>query len=241
MEILQRDSLRLGGFADLTEHRLVADSRVFGPDENTAGSWQGIGNFVYLADARFMPHGDTRMHNHREIDVISIIVEGRLAHQGSLEHGQSLEVNDVQVQRAGGEGFSHNEINPDDKENRMIQIWVLPETRGGPAGYKHYQPKRGELVPIYGSHSQSLSQSSSQAGDNELGRQGIIAASTNIDIALLSPTQAVALTRPFIAYLARGAGLANNVDVKDGDLFRDTKLNFEANDDSLLILIFEAQ
>ncbi len=241
LEILQRDSLQLGGFAGLTEHRLVADPRVFGSDENTTGSWQGIGNFVYLADARFMPHGDTRMHDHREIDVISIILEGRIVHQGSLQQGQSLEVNDVQVQRAGGDGFSHNEINPDDKENRLIQIWVLPETPGGSAEYRHYKPKRGELVPIYGSHSHSHSQtySSSQASRKELEQQGIIVASTNIDIALLSSTQAVALARPFMAYLARGTGLANNVNVKEGDLFLDTKLHFKANDDSLLILIFE--
>ena len=37
----------------------------------------------------------------------------------------------VQVQRAGGEGFSHNEINPDDIENRMIQLWVVPEQDNG--------------------------------------------------------------------------------------------------------------
>lgn len=237
MEILHRDSLRLGGFAGLTEHRLVADPRVFGPDENTSGSWPGKGNFVYLADARFMPHGDTRMHNHHEIDVISIMVEGRITHQGSLEHGQSLEVNDVQVQRAGGEGFSHNEINPDNKENRMIQVWVLPETPGEPAEYRHYKPKRGELVPIYGSHSYSQSRSVQK----ESGQQDTIAASTNINIALLSPTQTVVLMRPFVAYLARGAGFANEVNVKEGDLFRDTKLSFEAKDDTQLILVFEGE
>jgi redox-sensitive bicupin YhaK (pirin superfamily) len=106
--------------------------------------------FVYLADARFMPHGETHMHNHHEIDVISVLVDGRLSHEGSLQHGKNLYSNDVQVQRAGGEGFSHNEINPDENWNRMIQLWVLPEQAGQPADYKVYQPVTGELTRIYG-------------------------------------------------------------------------------------------
>jgi hypothetical protein len=33
-----------------------------------------MGNFVYLADARFLPRGETHLHSHREIDVISVMV-----------------------------------------------------------------------------------------------------------------------------------------------------------------------
>ncbi|MEA1988315.1 MAG: pilus assembly protein, partial [Pseudomonadota bacterium] len=68
MEILKRDSLKEGGFAGLKEHRLVKDQKVFYPQENNDDSWPGLGNFVYLADARFMPHGETHMHSHHEID-----------------------------------------------------------------------------------------------------------------------------------------------------------------------------
>jgi len=51
MEILKRDSLNEGGFAGLKEHRLVKAPEVFGPHENNDGSWPGLANFVYLADA----------------------------------------------------------------------------------------------------------------------------------------------------------------------------------------------
>lgn len=149
MEVLQRDDLKRGGFAGLRETRLVMDRRVYG-SRAEAGSWDGIGNFVYLADARFLPKGETRMHSHKEIDVISVMVEGRIAHEGSLEHGQEMGNHDVQAQRAGGEGFSHNEINPNDTENRMIQLWVLPERAGEPAGYKLYSPKEGGMTRVYG-------------------------------------------------------------------------------------------
>ena len=146
IEILHRDSLPLGGFAGLKEHRLVVDKRINGD----GSAWDGLGSFVYLADASFLPKGETRLHSHKEIDVISVMVEGRIAHKGSLEHGKGMEANKVQVQRAGGEGFSHNEVNPDPESNRMIQLWVLPETPGERAGYKSYSLKQGTVTQIYG-------------------------------------------------------------------------------------------
>ncbi len=62
----------------------------------------------------------------------------------------NLVAGDVQVQRAGGEGFSHNEINPDDSKNRMLQVWALPEVKGQPASYKFYSPKLDGITRIYG-------------------------------------------------------------------------------------------
>ncbi|RKZ82461.1 MAG: pilus assembly protein [Gammaproteobacteria bacterium] len=222
MDILHRDSLPEGGFAGLKEHRLVKDPAVFASMVNNDGSWVGIGSFVYLADARFMPHGETRMHNHHEIDVISVLVDGRIAHEGSLENGKDLSANDVQVQRAGGEGFSHNEINPDDDWNRMIQLWVLPEQSGQPSDYKVYQLATGELTRIYG---------------GELDQETDFPSKTTIDVALFTNGQSLEINKPFLAYLTRGKGLANGEVIKDGDLIRGDSLKFESTDDVQLIVV----
>ena len=148
LQVLSRDDLKLGGFAGIREHRLVIDPRIFG--DNDSGAWPGMGNFVYLADAKFIPNGETHLHRHREIDVISVVVDGRISHEGTMQQGKMIESNHVQVQRAGGEGFAHNEVNPDDKENRMIQIWVTPEKSGEPAGYKSYSLQQGRVTRVYG-------------------------------------------------------------------------------------------
>ena len=222
IQILQRDDLTEGGFAGLKEHRLVKEPKIFGPQENQDGSWPGLGRFVYLADARFMPHGETHMHNHHEIDVISVMVDGRISHEGSLENGNDLLKNDVQVQRAGGEGFSHNEINPDDDWNRMIQLWVLPEQPGQPADYKVYQPTTGEFTRIYG-------------GDES--DQSDFPARTRIDVAVLKKGQNVKVDGPFLAYITRGSGVANGEAIKDGNLIRGEALSFEASDDVQLIVV----
>jgi len=220
MEILQRDSLVRGGFAGLKEYRMVMDSRVFGgsSDPNT---WNGIGNFVYLADARFVPHGETGLHPHKEIDVISVMVEGRIAHEGSLEHGQELNAFDVQVQRAGAEGFSHNEVNPDDKENRMIQLWVLPEELGECSAYHHYPIKSNSTTRVYGGGSQVKTFDSK----------------TTMDVGRLESGSKTKFSGPTIFYLVAGSGSVNGTKVTEGNLVRDDGIHFEAQSDSLIIAI----
>ena len=149
MKILSRDSLKLGGFAGIQEHRIVTDSRLFGTRRNPQAS-EGFGSLVYLADAQYDPRGESGVHPHSEIDVISVIIEGRVSHEGSMEHGKNLIAGDVQVQRAGGEGFEHNEINPDNSKNRMLQVWAVPEVKGQPASYKSYTPHLDGVTRIYG-------------------------------------------------------------------------------------------
>lgn len=222
LDILRKDTLTLGGFAGLKEHQVVKDPKAWGA-QSQDGAWPGIGNFVYLADAQFMPNGQTGLHPHHEIDVISIVVKGRIAHEGSLEHGKGLEADDVQVQRAGGEGFRHNEINPDADWNRMLQLWVLPETPGQPAGYKVYHPQWGRgLQRIYGGSPTQGQTFSSQ---------------TCIDVGLLKAGETVTVSTPFLAYLSQGAGIANGQEVADGQLLRGRSLNFEATDDTQLSVV----
>jgi redox-sensitive bicupin YhaK (pirin superfamily) len=221
VEILIRDKIAKSRFAGVLEHRLITDARVFG-SHTAEGAWAGFGKLVYLADARLVAAGETRMHAHREIDVISVMLEGRIQHEGSLQHGQALAADEVQVQRAGGEGFSHNEINPDHTPNRLIQIWVLPERAGEPAGYRHYRINRGGLTRVYG-------------GDP--GQAERFASNTVIDIARLNSGQSMDVDVPFLAYLARGKGFANEEPIADGTLLRGDQLSFDCAEDAQLILV----
>ena len=161
------------------------------------------------------------MHNHQEVDVISVMVEGRISHAGSLEHGAELRTFDVQTQRAGGEGFSHNEINPDDTKNRMVQIWVLPDSPGQPASYKIFHPALGEMARIYGG----------TADQNET-----FDSHTIIEVGLLNQKQTVQYPTEFLAYLTLGKGVANGKEVNGGDMFRGPSLEFQAQEKSQLIV-----
>ena len=193
MELLKYDDLPQGGFAGLRERQFVTDLRVFGERKNPATA-NGIGNFVYLADANFLPNGETGMHPHREIDVISVMVDGRIEHAGSLEHGVGLEAGMVQVQRAGAEGFTHNEINPDASPNHMIQLWVLPDEPGEPAGYRVYSPEQGKRLQVYG-------------GSKD--QEERFYSNTSIDVAHLEKGQSLEHPGNVLVYLAKGSGVIN--------------------------------
>jgi redox-sensitive bicupin YhaK (pirin superfamily) len=227
MQILSKKSLPLGGFAGLTEHRLVMDRRVFGSNKSN-NTFDGIGNFVYLADARFNPHGETRMHPHKEIDVISIMVEGRVSHEGSLEHGQSLNAGDAQVQRAGGEGFSHNEINPDNSKNRMLQLWVLPEKSGQTAGYKHYPLMPNASTRIYG---------------GEHNQKDTFASKTNIDVVRLSAGESINFDHETLLYISKGLAKISDqkstFNAEDGDLIRSYKTEITCVNSAEIIVVSE--
>ncbi|MCH9658385.1 pirin family protein [archaeon] len=220
MQVLNRDDLKLGGFAGIREHRLVIDPKIFG--DNDSGAWPGIGNFVYLADAKFIPNGETHLHTHREIDVISVVVDGRISHEGTLQQGKIIESNHVQVQRAGSEGFAHNEVNPDDKENRMIQIWVTPEKSGEPAGYKSYSLQQGKVTRVYG-------------GDDD--QVETFVSKTVLDVGLVDANQIVSLDGQFIAYVTRGNGILDGQNIADGDLVRGHDMKFQAQTDSQIIIV----
>ena len=201
MKILSRDTLPRGGFAGIEETRLIQDIKI-GGSENT---WDGIGSFVYLADARYLPYGESGMHPHLETDVITIMLEGRLTHEGSMEHGQSMVANQAQVQRAGGEGFSHNEINPDKSRTRLLQLWALPEYSGSAANYKFYNTSDGQLHRIYGGSTEQ-----SNSFDSH----------TLIDTGLLDKGYEVSRKGETLVYVVNGEVQVNGQLLKDGDLAR---------------------
>ena len=223
MNKLHFSELTQGGFAGLKERQFVMDERVFGYRKQPKAA-NGLGNFVYLADANFFPGGETGMHPHKEVDVISVMVDGRVEHAGSLENGQNLDAGMSQVQRAGAEGFMHNEINPDDKENQMIQLWVLPDKKGERAGYQVFEPKVGKLQHIYGGIE---------------GRSDTFYSNTSISVANLQAGQAISHQGDALVYLSKGEGALNSeqvgartlLDVKD-------QVEFQAQADSQIILIY---
>jgi redox-sensitive bicupin YhaK (pirin superfamily) len=230
MQILTKTSLPLGGFGGLTEHRLITDSKVFG-ERKKPNVWNGLGNFVFLADAYYDPKGATGMHPHKEIDVITVMIEGRVSHEGSLEHGQSLVAGEVQVQRAGGEGFSHNEVNPDNSKSRLLQLWVLPETAGQAAAYKHYTPKQEGSTRIYG-------------GDKN--EQETFASKTKIDVVNLKANGVITLTGETLVYVTSGQiELLEQVSTthdssflaENGDLIRSVNTTITAQDDTKIIVV----
>lgn len=218
IKIVNKSTLHRGGFAGLKETRMVVDNKIGGNDS----TWNGLGNFVYLSDANFLPHGETSMHPHHEVDVVSIMLEGCIDHKGSLENGKSIQANQAQVQRAGGEGFEHNEVNPDPTPNHMLQLWVLPEIAGEAASYKFYNLELNDLILIYGGQNSDANTFKSQ---------------TVIEVGLFDTDYGVKKAGQFLAYVTNGEGKLNGEFVKDGDLVQGEELDFLAASDGMQLTV----
>ena len=207
----------------MRETRLVMSPNLF-RGHREAGTSTGIGKFCYLADASFLPHGETRMHTHKEIDVISIMVEGRIQHEGSMGDGQELLVDDIQVQRAGTEGFSHNEVNPDDAKNRMIQLWMIPEDQEEPAAYQKFRAEAGKRTRVYGGPAD---------------QEKTFTARTVIDVAHVGAGDSVSQPGRNLVYVISGVGSNEGETLREGDLIDTRDINYKAETDSKLIMAYE--
>jgi redox-sensitive bicupin YhaK (pirin superfamily) len=76
------------------------------------------------------------MHPHRDMEIVTYVLSGALAHTDSMGHGEVLRAGELQHMTAGT-GVSHSEVNPSEHEPvHLYQVWLLPDRRGLAPGYQ---------------------------------------------------------------------------------------------------------
>jgi hypothetical protein len=175
-------------------------------------------------------------HGHKDMEIVTYVLEGALEHKDSLGTGSVIRPGDVQRMTAGS-GIRHSEFNHSDAETvHLLQIWILPEEKGLTPGYEQKnfpdEEKRGKLRLIA----------------SRDGRDGSVTVHQDTDLYAArlkngeSVTHAPAASRKAWVQVARGGLTLNGTQLKQGDgaaIAEEDEIVIESTSDDTEVLLFD--
>jgi hypothetical protein len=220
------------GFADhgwLKSFHTFSFADYFDPKHVEFGPLRVINEDRVQAGAGFGTHG------HRDMEIISYVLSGALAHKDSMGNGSTIRPGDVQRMSAGS-GVRHSEFNPSQTEGtHFLQIWIQPSKTNIDPSYeeKRFAPeeKRGRLRLIV---SPDSAQGSLSIHQDARVYAGLFDGNEGADLT-------VAGGRRIYVHVARGTLTANGVALCAGDalqITRDTTLRLERGEKAE-VLVFD--
>jgi redox-sensitive bicupin YhaK (pirin superfamily) len=193
----------------------------------------GFSDLRVINEDRVIPGAGFPTHSHRDMEIITYVLEGALAHKDSTGTSSVIRVGDVQRMSAGT-GISHSEYNASQTEPvHFLQIWIIPDETGLAPGYEQQafplEKNRGRWTLI---------------GSKE-GRDGSVIVHQDVDVwaVRFSPAEQSSFplkpSRNFWTQVARGTVTLNGVTLNAGDgaaVSQEEILEFKAVEDAEMLL-----
>jgi len=226
-------TVRKGGDRGYADHGWLRSFHTFSFADYYDPAHMGFGALRVINEDRVQPGTGFGTHGHRDMEIISYVLDGALEHKDSMGHGSVIRPGDVQRMSAG-RGVLHSEFNPSNESVvHFLQIWIEPNLRGISPSYEERRfdasAKRGTLKLI--------ASPDGRDGSVTIHQDALVYA------ALLDgperATHALAAGRRAYVHVARGRVTVNGQPLEAGDALKATDtgtLVFEDGDQAEVLL-----
>jgi len=195
-------------------------------------NWMGFRSLRVINDDLILPGQGFGMHPHRDMEIITYVLQGALAHKDSMGNGRVIKAGEMQYMSAGT-GVLHSEFNPANNEaTRLLQIWIVPDQKGVKPGYAERSLMEAEPGKLH-------------LMTSKTGREGSVPIHQDADLWLgrLNPGQQVshslAANRYAWLHVAEGEVTVNGKTLNTGDavgVSKESKLDLSATKPSQVLL-----
>lgn len=229
MNIRASEDRGVADFGWLNSRHTFSFGHYFNPDH------MGFGPLRVINDDRVSPGGGFPTHGHRDMEIISYVLDGALEHKDTIGNASIIRPGDVQRMSAGT-GIRHSEFNASKTEAvHFLQIWIMPE--------------RDNLAPSYEQirFSNAEKQAKLRLVGSRDGREGSVVIHQDVSLyaTLLTKGESV-IHKPREGrltwiHVAAGEGAVNNIPVKAGDgiAFEGADAITLASDKTMEFLLFD--
>ena len=205
----------------------------FSFDQYYDPKWMGFRSLRVINEDFVAPGQGFPMHPHRDMEIITYVLEGALEHNDSMGNGSTIRPGDGQRMSAGS-GVRHSEVNSSSEDAvHLLQIWIMPEKRGIEPSYEQKsfpeEEKKGKLRLIASHHAKDGSVKIHQ--------------DAKLFVSLLEPEQevqhALAKDRHVWIQVAKGAIELNGNKLSQGDgaaVSDETKLTLKGTTNAEVLL-----
>jgi redox-sensitive bicupin YhaK (pirin superfamily) len=129
IDIIKADERHFNDFGWLKTYWLFSFGEYYDPNNVQFGRLRVFNDDVVAPGSGFPTHP------HREMEIVTVVLEGEISHEDSMGNKGTIEAGEVQSMSAGT-GLTHSEYNQSDKELHFYQVWFLPNVPGLKPSYR---------------------------------------------------------------------------------------------------------